>query len=263
MRRLRFLTLFLLIFSVSLSVVTAQPERKFSIPILLNGDVVSDSLEDTTTAQLYGFNASAGDVVTITMIQENTLDPYLLLLGPRGELIAADDNSGDIAASAAIRGVTLPDDGSYSVIATSLAYIDDAPALDETQNYQLSISGITPPTGLRGYQENELNFFAGKLNIGDAGIAETTSSEPVYYFTFDGTAGDVVNVGLSSETFEPLVQLFSPDGSRLAADSGNITLDSIQLPEDGKYLILATDSSYYDALQQDWAGYGEFTISIK
>ena len=263
MRRLRFVTLFILIFVVGFSVVSAQAERKLRIPILMDGDVISDSLEDTTTAHLYGFNASAGDVVTITMTQESTLDPYLVLLGPRGELIAADDNSGDIAGSAAIRGVTLPDDGSYSIVATSLAYIDNTSSLNETQNYQLALSGITQPTRLRGYKENELNFFAGKLNIGDAGIAETTSSEPVYYFTFDAAAGDVVNVGLSSETFEPLIQLFAPDGSRLAADSGNTALDSIQLPEDGKYLILATDSSYYDALQQGWSGYGEFTISVK
>jgi hypothetical protein len=261
MRRLRFFTLFILILTIGFSVVNAQPERKLRIPILVDGDVIVDSLEDTTTAHLYAFNASAGDVVTITMTQESTLDPYLVLLGPRGELIAADDDSGGVAASAAIRGVTLPDDGSYSVIATSLAYIDSASSLDDTQNYQLTIGGITPPTDMRGYEENELNFFAGKLNIGDAGIAETTSSEPVYYFTFDAAAGDVVSVGLSSDTFEPLIQLFAPDGSRLAADSA--TIGSIQLPEDGKYLILATDSSYYDALEQDWSGYGEFTISVK
>ncbi len=262
MRRLRFSILFILIFTIGFSVVNAQPELKFRIPILVDGDVIVDSLEDTTTAHLYGFNASAGDVVSITMTQETTLDPYLLLLGPRGELIAADDNSGS-SGSAVISGVSLPDDGSYSIIATSLAYIDSASQLNDTQHYQLEISGITPPTDMRGYKENELNFFAGKLNIGDAGIAETTSSEPVYYFTFDAAAGDVVNIGLSSDTFEPLIQLFAPDGSRLTADSGNTTLDSIQLPEDGKYLILATDSSYYDALEQDWSGYGEFTISVK
>jgi hypothetical protein len=263
MRRLRFFTLFILILVTSFNVANAQAEREFRIPILMDGDVIIDSLEDTTTAHLYGFNASAEDVVTITMTQESTLDPYLVLLGPRGELIAADDDSGDIAGSAAIRGVTLPDDGSYSVIATSRAFIDSGSSLNETQNYQLTISGITQPTSLRGYNPDELNYFAGKLNIGDAGIAETTSAEPVYYFTFDAAAGDVVNVGLSSETFEPLIQLFAPDGSRLAADSGNTTLGNIQLPEDGKYLILATDSSYYEALEQDWAGYGEFTISVK
>lgn len=261
MRRLRFVTFLILIFAVGFSVVNAQAERKFRIPILVDGDVIVDSLEDTTTARLYGFNASARDVVTITMTQEDTLDPYLILLGPRGQLIAVDDNSGDAADSAAIRSVVLPVDGSYSIIATSLAYIDNTPSLDDRENYQLAIRGITPPTGLRGFRENELNFFAGKLNIGDAGIAETTSSEPAYYFTFDAAARDVVNIGLSSDMFEPLIQLFAPDGSRLAADS--TTLGNIQLPEDGKYLILATDSAYYEALDEDWSGYGEFTISVK
>jgi hypothetical protein len=260
MRRLRFIIFLILMMTLGSGAANAQAERQFRIPILVDGDVMSDSLEDATTARLYGFNASAGDVITITMTadQESALEPYLVLLGPRGQLIAVDDNN-----PAAIRNVELPADGSYAIIATSQVYLDNAPLLDEEQDYQVAIRGITPPTRLRNYKADELNFFAGKLNIGDAGIAETTSAEPVYYFTFDAAADDVVTVAVSSDVFEPLVQLFAPDGSRLAAGSGNTALRNIQLPEDGKYLILAADLTYYDALEQDWAGYGEFTISVR
>ena len=64
-----------------------------------------EALSEDMQAQLYAFDATKGDTVTITMTQiDDDLDPFLVLLGSAGEVIATDDDSGTVSLSAEISG---------------------------------------------------------------------------------------------------------------------------------------------------------------
>ena len=87
------------------------------------GQTVNGVITDDSYAQDWTFQGNAGDVVTITMIDtsaDNTLDPFLYLLGPDGSEIASnDDAEADIGLfNSQIVGVTLPASGTYTIRAT-------------------------------------------------------------------------------------------------------------------------------------------------
>ncbi|MFN9893134.1 MAG: PPC domain-containing protein [Acidobacteriota bacterium] len=75
----------------------------------------------TALAARYTFAATAGDTVRILM-ESGVLDSVLYLVGPNGNLVAQDDNSG-AAGNAAIPNLTghfaLPETGIYTIEATS------------------------------------------------------------------------------------------------------------------------------------------------
>lgn len=248
---------------------------RLNIPILLDGDTFVDSFSGDVGTRLYAFNASEGDEVTISMVQlHDDLDPFLVLLGPRGELIAADDDSGSEPFSAMVSQVKLPASGGYFLMATSYQNIDDLIEV-ETQDvleYELSIEGITPPASLPDFDENRLTYFRQELQIGDVVNGESTPEEPVYYFTFDGEAGKSIDLTLTSDDFDTILHVFDPTGNRIAVnddDPDGTGTDSgiydLKIPDNGQYLIFATDLFFYspgiaDSELQFYGG--DFTISL-
>lgn len=87
---------------------------------LTAGSPVSGSIEFANKFDLYVFDGNAGDVINVTMINTSgTLDPYLYLLGPSGNVVAEND---DIVAgedrNSAIANITLSETGQYIIIAT-------------------------------------------------------------------------------------------------------------------------------------------------
>jgi hypothetical protein len=287
MMRSRLLTALMMGLLVILSLigvvgVSAQDDAdtQFKVIILQDGDVYSGAFEGDKTAELYAFNGSAGDVVTISMVQEKNsdLDPFLVLLGERGQMFASDDDSGEaIAMSATISDFELPADGSYYILATSFAYVDailpeGQEPLAEPQNYELSISGVTQPTKMEGYDPDSVLFFSTDVTGGGEGTAETTFEEPVYYFKFTASAGDVVNITTVSDNFDTIIHLFAPNGQRIAvnddSDGTNSAITSFELPEDGEYVFFVTDTFFYTAVNADgtpnpdFTGVGEFDLNF-
>lgn len=101
--------------------------------ILTNDCATADR---TTFFDLFTFNGSAGDEVTINMTS-NQLDPFLLLLDPDLELAAQNDDGG-AGLNARIR-LTLNQSGVWAISASGL------PGLAETGNYTLSLQCVGPP----------------------------------------------------------------------------------------------------------------------
>jgi len=253
--------------------------------ILLNGDTINGVFEAGGTAHLYGFNASQGDVVTISMTQaaDSTLDPFLVLLGPNGEVIASDDDSGtEQIFSSLISNVTLPESGSYFVMATSFIYIDnilvetgDATATQQpNESYTLTINGITPPANLDGFDPEAISFTAVPVAPGDSVQGESTAEYPVGYYVLQGTAGQRVTItALGNDGFDTILHVFGPEGDRIAVNDDDDTLGNLssavrdlELPEDGLYLIWATNVFFYNAGKPDEAlSYdgGTYTLNVQ
>ncbi|PJF20972.1 MAG: hypothetical protein CUN56_13455, partial [Phototrophicales bacterium] len=147
--------LIILLLGMLPQVTTAQEDDPFYHDYLLeNGVSFEAEFKDDINMHLYAFLASRGDVVTIQMTQldpdTNRLDPYLILLSDTGEVIAVDDDGGDLFLSAALKDIRIPEDGVYFIIASdsygrrfsTSEYLNDS---DVRMPYTLSVTGINEP----------------------------------------------------------------------------------------------------------------------
>lgn len=248
-------------------------EPIFQPTILMDGITVQGQLEGEYTAVLYGFNASQGDMVEISMNPiTDGLDTYLVLIGQNAELLTFDDDSGEDAGgamdSSLIQGYELPYDGSYYVIATTYYHIDsmsgEVSPLMVTVDFEITVNGITPPADLPGFDPNVTTFAAQMPGSGSELNLELTADQPIAYLAFDGAAGEVLNINIRSETPQPtpIIHLFALDGRRLAmnqvldGDSRIANLDNLELPMDGRYLLMTMDVFFMDRVEYPDTDYG-------
>ncbi len=294
MSRVIRLFLFVALMVLTVTVVSAQKDTTSEAPptdtigvidILEDGDVIESVFEGGVTAHLYAFNGSVGDVITVSMTQSENgeLDPFIVITGPSGQVVASDDDSGtEVSLSSLISGAELPEDGSYFLLATSFIYIDnilveigESTDTQETgETYTLTISGNTPPTDMEGFDPELISFFGTQLNVGESAEGESTGEFPVSYYVFAGTEGQTVNLTAEGvDGFDTVLHVFSPAGERIAVNDDSevgVTLDSaipdLQLPYDGLYLVWATNVFFYNAgdkdAQAEYNG-GAFTFSVR
>ena len=250
-------------------------QERIILSILDDGETVTDEFVGDVGTKLYAFNASMGDSVTVSMTQiSEELDPYLVLLGPAGEVIASDDDSGSESLAAEISGVTLPADGGYFIVASSYTNIDSIleSEITSAQKYTLSVNGITPPVDMPDYSPDNIQYFRGDLVANTPAEGASTPEEPVYYYLFYGQAEETITITLESDDFDPVLHLFNATGSRIAVNDDdlestgfNSAIRNFTLPEDGPYLVFATDVFFYNAGDDNAIlGYegGDFTISL-
>lgn len=246
-------------------------EAKLTLVNLLDGAEITDTL-DSLQGRLYTFYGAEGDSVTISMTQINdALDPYLVLLGPAGQVIALDDDSGETMFSSLIADATLPLDGDYFIMATSYSYLTSSFPLsndteDLTYEYTLTLDG----NSANPEEAEAFRYFAGELVMGESQAGYSTLEEPVFYYTFEAQAGDVVTVKITEADFDTLLYLFGPTGERIGVNDDyeglNAGIANIELPEDGLYLVFATALNYRsvpDFVDDEGEFFGgEFTIEL-
>jgi YD repeat-containing protein len=97
----------------------------------------------------------------------------------------------------------------------------------------------------------------GATSIDAPAQAVTTAAGQNANLTFDGTAGQRVQVETSGSTYPccgPTVRLYKPDGTQLWSSSGNTLLDTTALPADGTYRLLIDPSG---------ASAGSITVKVR
>jgi hypothetical protein len=284
MRLTKSLLLLALTASVGVSAAAAQDATPVNVDIgltalLEDGAVVESQFEGLSAAHLYGFYGSEGDVVNISMThgEESYLDPLLVLIGPQGQVVAANDDMRDeddelIGLDSLIEGVELPVDGPYLIMASSYSYmrseVEDE-LLPEDNGYTLTLEGPTAP------ELTDETVVAGTVvTTGTEVEGELTWENPVSIFFLEGSAGDVVNLTMESDDTDPILYVFAPSGVRVAVNDDadlensilNSSIEELELPEDGTYLILGTNAFFYSAPQGEeesmFSG-GEFTFKVE
>lgn len=238
----------LLVFTLAIGawltgLVAAQENA--GLRILRAGDELEAAFGGDVTTHLYAFDALAGDTVTLLMQQDtDDLDPFLILLSAAGEVLAADDDSGEaVLLSAAIVDYVIPEDGTYLVMATSFFFRDgffEAGDIDALP-YRIAIEGNTAPDS-----DEPFELFGSRIAYGETINGSVGMDESVFYLTFDGAAGDVVTLFIESDEFPTIMHLFDPAGNRIAVDPSAIV--DLELPADGPYLLFATDIFFYEAV---------------
>jgi hypothetical protein len=271
----KFVLLAIVVFAILMlaAVAGAQEPAGISVTGLEEGETFEVEFATTADGQLFAFNGSEGDEVTITMEQDgNTpLDPLLILLGERGQVIAYNDDSSnsDLEVLAAeIEDVELPYDGSYYVFATTFMGLRDSTAGDDSDEpyvFELTASGFSEPSGV----EDDSFAWAGiQAEIGGGGTLQVTEEEPVYYVSFEAEEGDVVSITTEAgDVGDTILYLFDPNGIMVAsnddADSLMAALEGIELEEDGTYLIFATAFGFTSAPDDGFTNTGTFDLLIE
>jgi len=229
-------------------------KRMAFIPIILgclmlivsstNAEILNDSKDSSTIA--YGqtiegeisvagekdtltFTADAGDVVLIRMSDQDPdiLDPHIELFDPDGNRIA-DDYSTYYQAD--ILDQALPSNGEYTIIASDWGS-------NEAGIYGLSMQCVNQVGGSQS------------ISYGYTGIDSIVALSQMDAYRFTAEAGDVVLIRMSDGSdvgIDPQLELFGPDGSRIA-DAVSFEfqaeiLDQI-LPANGEYTIITSEGN--------------------
>jgi hypothetical protein len=201
---------------VFLTVIVSVPVRSgLAAPVLQNdlielvyGQTIDGQLDTTQPSVFYTFNASGGDVVTVTMIATGgSIDPFLVLNDAAQSPLATDDNSGG-EGNARLTFV-IPADGRYIIQATNSGGIPPADGGTFSLNLTAAVDGETviEPTP-------------------ETVVTEVPASVPTETAPPDAESDAAPDTGTAAQTAnEPVVQ---GDSTRLIAlESGETVRDTL------------------------------------
>ncbi len=199
---------------------------------LIFGEPIEATLSEGATDE-YIFQSPGQETLSATMTTTAPgLDPVLELYGPDGALIAFSDDTQPGVLDAALVNAPLQTEGTYTLVARSFGNRGSG-------SYTLTATRLTVFTPVEEVLE---------IAIGDVVSGEIAVAGEVDRYTFQGAQGQVVSIALDrtddSAPLDPLVELFGPDGTSLAAsddDGGNLNslISGFTLPVDGVYTIAA------------------------
>ncbi len=212
----------------------------------------SDStLPDGSYYKAYQFQGQAGQSVVIEM-RGNGIDPYLVLFDATGRKVAEDDDGGGGKNARLI--VTLPSTGRYTLYANSyeVGQTGSFTIAGRLSNNFTSQSMIEP-TGNQniilqkdGVLGTQSRVFARDGSLFDA-------------FSFNGQAGQVVQIKLVSSDFHPYLVLFAPNSKVLQENNGlpsrNNASMTLELPFTGTYRTIVNAF--------DRTGKGSYKLLVK
>jgi len=225
--------------------------------LVLNGAVVTGRLGrgsnvlpvDNSFFDLYSFEGKAGLQVRIDMMSRE-IDSYLILIDPKGNEVAQDDDSG--GGSNARIVATLPVDGSYLLMANSYK-------AGEAGRYTLKAVTITGTNA--GSSLNRENFILRQQGVLGSGASVLPSDGSLYReYTFPGRAGQSVTINLASPDFEPYLALLDPTDQVIgendtAGQRNTNAMLTVTLPRTGTYRVIV--NAY------DRRGRGRYLLTVR
>lgn len=176
----------------------------------------------------YSFSGAAGDRVELRVASES-MDTYLILLGPDGLEVARDDDSGGNLDARVV--VSLPSAGPYTLVATTFgagATGDLSVFVDTYVERPITIGTIA----LNETRELLVDTTDGEVTIGSRGEV----------LTFEGEAGLQVTYSVHSTHSTPSVRLVSPTfesvGEIYTYSAGAAAQLTSTLPVTGTYRLV-------------------------
>jgi len=207
---------------------------------------VNNFITNNNAIQTFTFEGEADAILTISMAQrDDSLDTYLRLLAPNGRPIAFNDDSNG-GFDATIDNIQLPEDGTYSIIATRFRRIFGL----STGAFELSVEASS---GEPAFAQTIT-----PIEYGDTLNGELTDDQFEQAYTFRADAGDVIQIELIAlDEFDPILYLEDPQGREMmrndddvfASNIRNPTLYDVIIPADGWYTVFATTFENYGAFE--------------
>ncbi|HMB51674.1 MAG TPA: PPC domain-containing protein, partial [Thermoanaerobaculia bacterium] len=199
----------------------ALPGHRFERGALGEGDAELDGGE---WADRLTFRGEAGEYVWVDLRSAH-FDPYLAVRAPGGETWENDDFLRNLTHAAL--GLTLPEAGEYEVIVTSASAA-------ESGAWDLILRRDLHPAPIQRSEEGELA----------AGDESLRSGEWVDEYEFEATAGQRLELVLSSEEFDTYLILVDPRGGHVENDDDEYGDSSIRslLTRPGVHRVLVTSN---------------------
>jgi hypothetical protein len=235
------------------AIVTVPVRAQQQIPIgtSISGQLTASdpTMGDGSHYKLFTFQGMAGQTVQIDL-QSSDFDSYLYLKDASGTTIAHDDDSGGGLNSRIT--YTLPSGGMYQIVVNTLR--------------QGQFGSFTLQLQSSGTQVASLSTASQQIPMNSSVTGTLTASDPTlsdgsHYklFTFQGTAGQAVQIDLMSTAFDSYLSLRDQSGTSIAHDDdGGEGLNSrilFTLPYTGTYQIVA------NTLRS--GQFGDFTLQLR
>ena len=228
----------------------ARPPAAAAQPAIIRvGQTVTGTLSerDPRTSErgrfrVYRFEARKGQKLIATM-RSNDFDAYLTVahfVGGITDALASDDDRGGGGNNTDARvRFTAPDDGTYLLVAQSLAE-------DGAGAFSLSLAVAPTPTTAAPRPIQVGQTVSGRLDETDAVLEEDDTFYDTWLLT--GRAGQRVQIEMKADSLDAFLAVGRMDGSefnsiRTDDDGGEGTNSrvTITLPEDGQYVIRANE----------------------
>ena len=191
----------------------------------------------TRVSDRYTVAAKGGQLLDARMSAE-AFDPLLSLIGPGGDLLATDDDSGG-GTNARIR-YTLPTGGNYTLIASRFEAATGG-------DYLISAELAQPPAVTSAQLRLGIQL-RGAFTTGDIRTIEGNGFADLY--RFDGKAGQTLTVGVTSHAM-PALRVTTPSGELLSVPAISAMGEStFTLPQTGGYLFALVSDRSEDASYQ-------------
>ena len=188
-------------------------------------------------ADCFTFTGAVGDRLIISM-NSTGVDAFLNLLGPGGEVVASDDESGGD------RNARIPAAGSFEV-KTAGTYTIEATSYGagETGNYSLAVARETAASVAGCTAISYGQTIDGTLSSTDP--SSRFGANRADCFAFSGNAGEQIALTMNSTAIDAYLRLMDAAGQILAfnddlGDGTNNSRIAFTLPASGTYLIEAT-----------------------
>jgi hypothetical protein len=204
------------------------------------GDCTNPIDQDGTLVDLYTFNGTAGQQVSITMTTAapGNVDPYLYLIQPNGDQIAEDDNGGGGSTA------HIPTNGQFGRLPMTGTYIIVANTTLPSQsgNYNLTLTKAAtdcPSVPLTvGATAN------GTLANSDCRLLEDGSFLDAYTFTAAANAQIALTMTSTTAGLTPVLFLLSPTGSVLSIDTATTGSSTARIPDGSGSFTLSVTGTY-------------------
>ena len=186
-----------------------------ALPVVAAGEIIRSDLASTndtrpngTPYRAWNYEGVAGETVTVDMLSDD-FDTYLLMgqgrMGSDFEPLSRDDDGGDDTNSRL--SVTFPEDGIYSVVASSYDISEgDFTLLVESDSRRGPVDAVDPPRGRRIQLGHYCTF--------DGTVIET---DAIYGFQSDDAARGALNRVVGATGLQPNFHIFAGNVPNAAA----------------------------------------------
>lgn len=247
-----------------------EANGQFELTIEAVAPPADETSEDAETSDLTGDNlqvvifeeTAEGNVTFEVELSENEtilirldsdeFDPFIEVLDSTGNSLAEDDDGGDELNS--LLEFTAPAEGTYTILVRSfvneaegdfllsietLRLPDDSTDATDTSESTSDATEDTEATETPAEDDAETSDVP--VERGEPSVISDTAAENVAY-ELELTAGETLEIALSSEDFDPFIEVQDAAGNSLAEDDDSgPSLNSLLVftaPEDGVYTLI-------------------------
>ena len=263
---------------VSAQEVTAEPPTAavpqigtvLSFPLIENGKPLSFNFLETDGAVLRAFDATKGDLVTMSVKKSGDVYASLTVFSSSGLLLAHDHGMRDMTvAESRITDLQIPADGRYFLYVsnTGLEHYTAPDWFQLDTKVSVLVEGNHRPAEMK---EDDLLFLGVNATIGDSFDVAISKDASAYYVLFDGEKGQKLTLDAVSKKLDTSLALFDTSGHRVMMNEDEIDFKKInahievELPQTGTYFLIVTTFEFVAIANQDGSPVtGTITLSIQ